>query len=92
MTADEILSLLERPAWQAYAECRGLGPKRFYPGQGAQGQDVDKIKAICRSCPVREECLDYAINRPEEYGIWGGLSGRQLQRERARRRRQERAA
>jgi WhiB family redox-sensing transcriptional regulator len=32
------------------------------------------IKAICRECPVKDLCLDYAIEAREEYGIWGGLT------------------
>ena len=31
-------------------------------------------KEICRPCPVRQECLDYAIRIREAHGIWGGLS------------------
>jgi hypothetical protein len=33
-----------------------------------------KAKAICAQCPVRTECLDYALSRPEKYGTWGGLN------------------
>jgi len=31
-----------------------------------------RAKEICQGCPVRVECLDYAIRAPMEYGIWGG--------------------
>ena len=31
-------------------------------------------KEICRPCPVRQECLDYAIRIREAHGIWGGLN------------------
>jgi hypothetical protein len=31
-------------------------------------------KAICRSCVVREECLDWAIDKDEPAGVWGGLT------------------
>lgn len=27
---------------------------------------------ICNSCPVQQECLDYALDFPEPYGMWGG--------------------
>lgn len=33
-----------------------------------------EAKAICSSCPVRQECLDYALSIKEPHGIWGGLS------------------
>lgn len=34
-------------------------------------------KSICRSCPVRERCLDYALDNREPYGIWGALTERE---------------
>ena len=34
----------------------------------------DRAKAICRSCVVRADCLDYAIRIREPHGIWGGLN------------------
>jgi WhiB family redox-sensing transcriptional regulator len=34
----------------------------------------DKAKAICATCSVRAECLDYALRTRESYGIWGGLT------------------
>ncbi len=35
--------------------------------------DVARAKAICRSCPLRVECLDGALTRNESYGVWGGV-------------------
>ena len=49
-----------------------------------------KAKAICAQCPVRAECLDYALSRPEKYGTWGGLN--EDERASERRRRMRRAA
>lgn len=34
--------------------------------------DVERAKALCRTCPIREECLDGAIARAEPWGVWGG--------------------
>lgn len=69
----ETFSLEDRPAWQRRAACRGLPPKLFYPARGATiGRDAQKI---CHGCPVREECLDYALQN-REFGVWGGLSER----------------
>jgi hypothetical protein len=31
-------------------------------------------KKLCSSCPIRLECLEYALAADEEYGVWGGLS------------------
>ncbi len=35
---------------------------------------VDYARAICRACPLRVECLNYAMSVPERYGMWGGLT------------------
>jgi WhiB family redox-sensing transcriptional regulator len=37
-----------------------------------------KAKAICALCPLRAECLEYALGHPARYGIWGGLNGEEL--------------
>jgi WhiB family redox-sensing transcriptional regulator len=29
---------------------------------------------VCHTCPVRRECLDFALRIREPYGIWGGLN------------------
>ena len=37
-------------------------------------EEIEAAKAVCRQCDVREECLQYAIDSNQEYGIWGGLT------------------
>jgi len=51
-----------------------------------------KAKQICMGCPVRTECLDYAVSRPEKYGMWGGLNEDERASERRRRMRRANAA
>lgn len=70
-------SLIERPEWMDRAACIGAPFEVFFPTRGA---DVDAAKVICRCCQVRSECLAYALNTGEKYGIWGGTSERQRRR------------
>ncbi|MFQ5947741.1 MAG: WhiB family transcriptional regulator [Acidimicrobiia bacterium] len=66
----------ERP-WVELAACRGVDPGLFFPGQ--QG-DSGPALAICATCPVRVQCLEWALEVREPYGIWGGTTERQRRR------------
>jgi WhiB family redox-sensing transcriptional regulator len=60
--------------WRDHAACRDLDPDLFFPA-GATGPAVDQIeaaKAFCASCPVREACLQFALETNQDAGIWGG--------------------
>jgi WhiB family redox-sensing transcriptional regulator len=79
--------------WQDDAECRGEGLWLFFGQPGERTFERDRreraAKAICAFCPVRRECLDYALHKPEGDGLWGGLN--EDERAAERRRRQRRA-
>ncbi len=67
---------IPKEQWETDALCRDLSTELFF------SDDVDEIgdaKRICLSCPVRTRCLDAAVERGEQFGIWGGhlfVSGR----------------
>ena len=63
-------------AWQAEALCAQTDPEAFFPEKGRLHRDA-KGYAVC---PVREECLQYAMDNDERFGIWGGLSERERRR------------
>ena len=69
-----IAELIDRPNWMNDANCRGLNSEVFFPARGA---DTTAMKAICRECDVQAECLTFAINNGEKFGIWGGKSERE---------------
>lgn len=76
---DELLSLLDGDdtgffAWQAEALCAQTDPEAFFPEKGGSTRDA---KRVCQTCPVRTECLEYALANDERFGIWGGLSERE---------------
>lgn len=72
--------------WMKWAACRGLDPNLFFPekGDGSRG-----VKDVCRPCPVRQECLDYAIETSQWKGVWGGTTERERKAIRRNRRKQE---
>lgn len=56
--------------------CRDYDTEMFFPGRGDM-VGIKRAVEICRTCEVREACLEYAIASNEQYGIWGGLTGKQ---------------
>ena len=69
------------PPWMRDAACRGMDPELFFPERGASPADYEEARAVCATCPVRQECAEYAV--PEKHGIWGGLSERERRRVRS---------
>ena len=61
------------PSWTEEANCKGADADLFFPERGASTR---KAEAICRACTVQDECLEYAVQNSEKFGIWGGLSER----------------
>lgn len=66
-------------AWQRDAECRGEQRRYFFPPTWAERRDEKdrrerQAKLICERCPVRAECLEFAVSTNEAFGIWGGLN------------------
>ncbi len=75
---DDLLGLeAEAAEWQLKALCAQTDPEAFFPEKGGSTRDAKKI---CQSCEVRDECLDYALENDERFGIWGGLSERERRR------------
>lgn len=60
--------------WQDSAACIGADTAIFFP---ESGDPVGPAKALCRACPVREQCLADALERGEVHGVWGGLSAKE---------------
>lgn len=68
-----LVTALERPEWFARAACRGTNPELFFVDR-QHTADAVHAKRICATCPVRAECLDYALVSNERFGVWGGCS------------------
>ncbi|MEU9292544.1 WhiB family transcriptional regulator [Streptomyces sp. NPDC012693] len=63
-------------SWREAAACQSVDPDLFFPvGTGAPALvQAEEAKAVCRHCPVREACLDWAMDDSRQVtGVWGGL-------------------
>lgn len=65
--------------------CRSFDPELWFPvNDYGPPSKIDTAKAtqICYECPLREPCLDYAMVRSIDYGVWGGLTAPERRRSR----------
>jgi WhiB family redox-sensing transcriptional regulator len=62
--------------WRELGSCRALATSLFFPiGQTGEAEvKIARAKKVCVTCPVREQCLEFAITTNQEYGVWGGHS------------------
>lgn len=60
--------------WRDAANCATVDPTIFFPEKGGGLHDPKKV---CRNCRVRRQCLEYALENDERYGIWGGLTAKE---------------
>ena len=58
-------------SWRMDAACAEVDPELWFP---EQGDPAIAAKRICVGCPVRRECLAFALRVNERSGVWGGLS------------------
>jgi WhiB family redox-sensing transcriptional regulator len=63
-------------SWRDHAACRHEDPDLFFPigNTGPALVQHEQAKAVCRRCPVREPCLQWALDTAQTLGIWGGTS------------------
>lgn len=73
-TSDSWWTPPQRESWMSEALCAQVDPDAFFPEKGGSTRQA---KAICAECPVRMQCLAYALEHDETTGIWGGLTPRE---------------
>ena len=73
----DLFGMPDEPTWQERALCAQTDPEAFFPEKGGSTREA---KRICTTCEVRSECLEYALEHDERFGIWGGLSERERRR------------
>ena len=71
-------------SWVKEAACSGMDPNIFYIPRTGNQDDIDYAKSICAVCPVREECLEFALRKHtgglDSHGIWGGYTVKERRR------------
>jgi len=79
--------------WDDEASCRSVDPEVFFPLRPTD--QATMAKAICHGCPVRAQCLEFALEARLDHGVWGGMTEierRSLRRSRQRKARREAVA
>ena len=56
------------------ASCKGRNTKVFFPDSWQGRASSIPAKRICRDCPVKQKCLEYAIENGIHHGVWGGMN------------------
>jgi len=59
--------------WRVAARCRTTDAEGLF----VTGASQREARAICRTCPVRTECLAHALDHRVEFGVWGGMTERE---------------
>lgn len=72
--------------WASQGACLDSDPDLFFPiaASGPGLQQIAQAKAVCACCPVRRECLQYALATHQVHGVWGGTSEEERQPPRSR--------
>jgi WhiB family transcriptional regulator, redox-sensing transcriptional regulator len=85
---------LSAAKWRSAAACLSADPDLFFPisAKGPGEKQVARAKIICSGCIVRQQCLEFALAHDQLYGIWGGTTPEDRQRDRRRKRRAAAAA
>ena len=75
--------------WRGNAACANQDPELFFPigSTGPAERQTERARQICQSCPVRQPCLECALEAGADHGVWGGLNEQERLSLRLRRRR-----
>lgn len=79
---DFLAGINNPPSWSVDTPCAQADPDAWFPEKGGSPAEA---KRICADCDVREQCLQWALDNKEHWGIWGGMSEHDRRRIRAER-------
>ena len=72
-----LVTVIVGEEWVAEAICPQTDAEEFFPEKGSTAVVA---KAVCWGCPVRIQCLDYAVEHNESHGVWGGFTPKERMR------------
>lgn len=76
-TPDEPQLAFQLPEWMRDALCVEYPNLTWFP---ERGEPMGEARSVCARCLVREECLAYAVDTGQMFGLWGGMSTRERRR------------
>jgi WhiB family redox-sensing transcriptional regulator len=63
---------MDNVEWHQQALCAEIGGDWWFPEDNSRPEP--EVLKVCGRCPVQAECLEFALENNEKYGVWGGLS------------------
>lgn len=73
--------MIESPDWHEDAECakpeNAEHVNKFFLNKPSQ---IYQAKKLCEVCPVRRQCAQWALNNKQLWGVWGGMTYKELRR------------
>lgn len=64
-------------SWQDHGRCRQVADPDLFMPEDDDSTRQAAAKLVCQDCPVRTQCLAYALAHQEPFGIWGGTTPRE---------------
>ncbi len=61
--------------WMVQSKCKEVRIDYFFEDENGEWKDYNLAKSTCETCPVRAQCLDYAVFIRDDQGMWGGVAG-----------------
>jgi len=73
---EDFAPVAEHLSWKMAGACYGSFLPEFWPGNysGEYRRQIALAKSVCAGCVVRAECLTYALETEQPFGVWGGLT------------------
>jgi WhiB family redox-sensing transcriptional regulator len=68
-----LFDVADSERWMADGVCAQIGGDLWHPEKGKAAKPA---KMICHTCPVEQQCLEFALLH-DERGVWGGMSERE---------------